>query len=230
MSSELPFDDLRFTAALRAERTVWAIASRAFSRILNCVANAQEVRAMRLFSKRALATIMLILPLAGAFAEQNMIEDFEFQPEKRWQFIGDSVMGGVSTGQVEFARENGKSYARMTGRVSTANNGGFVQFRMDLPAPLPKDAAGVRLIARGNEQRYFVHLRTSGTVLPWQYYQAGFEVSGVWAEIRLPFTGFNASGRLLRVSPRPESVKSVGIVAFGRDHDAEIEVREVSYY
>ena len=75
-----------------------------------------------------------------------------------------------------------------------------------------------------------MHLRTSGTVLPWQYYQAGFEVTQEWSEVRLPFTDFKASGRLLRTVPRPESLKSVGIVAFGREHEAEIDVREVSYY
>jgi hypothetical protein len=28
-------------------------------------------------------------------------------------------------------------------------------------------------MVRGNNQRYFVHLPTGGTPLPWQYYQAG---------------------------------------------------------
>ena len=106
-----------------------------------------------------------------------MIDDFETQPEKRWRFIADTVMGGVSTGQVEFVRESEDTYAHMTGSVNTENNGGFIQFRMDLSTPPPKGTVGLRLVARGNDQRYFVHLRTSGTVLPWQYYQSGFEVA-----------------------------------------------------
>jgi hypothetical protein len=88
----------------------------------------------------------------------------------------------------------------------------------------------LRLVVRGNEQRYFVHLRTSGTILPWQYYQAGFNVTQEWSEVRLPFTDFEASGRLLRAVPRPGSLKSIGIVAFGRDHKAEVDVRKVSFY
>ena len=178
-------------------------------------------------------TVMAILVLwtaSAAIAEDILIDDFKSQPETRWRFIADTVMGGVSTGKLEFLREDGDAHARMTGNVSTENNGGFIQFRMVLPSTLPKGTVGLRLVVRGNNQRYYVHLRTSGTFLPWQYYQAGFEVAREWSEVRLPFRDFKASGSLLRTIPRPESVKSVGIVAFGRDHGAEIQVREVSYY
>lgn len=178
-------------------------------------------------------TIMAVLVLwnpSAAIAEDIMIDDFESQPETRWRFIADTVMGGVSSGKVSFLQDDGDTHARMTGSVSTQNNGGFIQFRMKLPSPLPKSAVGLRLVVRGNDQRYFMHLRTSGTLLPWQYYQAGFEVNREWSEVRLPFIAFKASGSLLRSVPRPESLKSLGIVAFGRDHEAEIDVREVSYY
>jgi hypothetical protein len=66
--------------------------------------------------------------------------------------------------------------------------------------------------------------------LPWQYYQAGFDVSEDWVEVLLPFTAFKASGAFLRTLPRPESLESVGIVAFGRDHEAKVDVREVGYF
>lgn len=178
-------------------------------------------------------TVMAILGLwtpTFVFAEDILIEDFANEPETRWQFIADTVMGGVSTGQVEFIWEDGATHARMTGSVSTKNNGGFIQFRMKLPTSLPKGAVGLRLVVRGNDQRYFMHLRTSGTVLPWQYYQAGFNVTQEWAEVRLPFEDFKPSGLLLRSVPKPESVKSIGVVAFGREHEAEIDVIEVGYY
>ena len=182
-----------------------------------------------LFALTVLFVLVLWTP-SEAIAEDIMIDDFKSQPETRWLFIADTVMGGASTGKVSFLEENGETHARMTGSVSTRNNGGFIQFRMKIPLPLPKSAAGLRLVVRGNDQRYFMHLRTSGTLLPWQYYQAGFEVSREWSEVRFPFEAFKASGSLLRTVPRPESLKSVGIVAFGRDHEAEIDVREVSYY
>jgi hypothetical protein len=102
--------------------------------------------------------------------------------------------------------------------------------RMDLDAPPPEGAAGVRLAVRGNGERYFVHLRTRGTILPWQYYQAGFGTTGTWTEVRLPFADFRASGALLAAEPRPASLTSLGVVAYGRDHHADIEVREVGFY
>ena len=151
-------------------------------------------------------------------------------PEKRWRFFADTVMGGVSSGRVVFAQEGGQTFARMSGRVSTANNGGFIQMQLDLTEPLPTGTTGVRLIVRGNDQRYFVHLRTSGTLLPWQYYQAGFDVTQAWTEVRLPFDAFAASGALLRAVPKADKLISVGVVAYGRDHDAEIDVREVGFY
>ena len=164
------------------------------------------------------------------WAENNLIEDFKSQPDKRWQFVADTVMGGVSTGKIEFIHADGEAYARMTGSVSTENNGGFIQFRMKMSKSLPEEARGLRLIVRGNTPRYFVHLRTGGTFLPWQYYQLGFDVSKGWAEVLLPFKDFKASGAFLKNTPSPEDLQSVGIVAFGRDHEAEVDVREVSYF
>lgn len=151
-------------------------------------------------------------------------------PETGWRFFTDAVMGGVSTGQMVLAQEAGQTHARMTGRVSTANRGGFIQMQLDLNPQPPEGTAGVRLVARGNDQRYFVHLRTTETLLPWQYYQAGFDVTRRWTDLRLPFASFRASGGLLRATPRPESLTSLGVAAYGRDHDAEIELREVGFY
>ncbi len=47
---------------------------------------------------------------------------------------------------------------------------------------------------------------------------------------QLPLDTFAASGAFLRALPRAGSVTSIGILAFGRGHDAEIEVREVGFY
>ncbi|MFN3844678.1 MAG: CIA30 family protein [Paracoccaceae bacterium] len=165
-----------------------------------------------------------------ALPDLYAIEDFAMQPETRWRFFTDQVMGGVSTGGVAFLDQDGQPFARMTGRVSTANRGGFIQMRLDLTSPPPDNTTGIRLVVRGNSQQYFVHLRTGGTMLPWQYYQAGFDVAETWTEVRLPFDAFKASGALLRGVPRPGSLKSVAVVAYGRDHDARIDVQAVGFY
>lgn len=191
---------------------------------------------MRRLIPLALAALLVIgAPPPCAFAEtplsrEAVIAEFRMTPDAHWRFFADQVMGGVSTGGVTFALEGGTPFARMTGRVSTTNRGGFIQMRMELSGPAPAGASGVRLVVRGNDQCYFVHLRTDGTVLPWQYYQAGFAVTAAWAEVRLPFEAFAPSGAPMRRQPGPASLTSVAIVAYGRDHDARIDVQAVGFY
>ncbi len=177
-----------------------------------------------------LATLLLIGWSVSAQSEDRMFEDFENDPATRWEFIADTVMGGVSTGTVSFRTEGQTSFARMIGSVSTENRGGFIQFRRLLETPPPDGTTGVRIVVRGNNQKYFLHLRTKGMILPWQYYQSEFNTTGDWTEIRLPLSSFKASGRLLRSTPVAQSLASVGVVAYGRDHDAEIDVREIDFY
>ena len=177
------------------------------------------------------ATSMLFLfSIIASMGQSMLVDDFQSGPEKRWRFFADTVMGGVSSGNVEFATKDGVSFARLTGDVSTANNGGFIQIRHELETAPSKDFQGVRLVVRGNTQRYFVHLRTSWTVLPWQYYQAQYDVSSDWQEVRIPLSSFQRSGKLLKKVPTATSIKSVAIVAFGRDHAADVQVREIGFY
>ena len=64
-----------------------------------------------------------------------MFENFINNPQEKWEFISDQVMGGVSDGKVEYFKEDDKSYARMTGIVSLENNGGFIQIRKKIDFP-----------------------------------------------------------------------------------------------
>ncbi len=176
------------------------------------------------------AVIVSALNMTGAMADPVTLDDFGNGAAGRWRFFADTVMGGVSTGKVEFLSEKGVSFARMSGAVSTANNGGFIQFRTDLAGRVPEGATGVWLVARGNGERYFVHLRTAAMLLPWQYYQAGFSTGPGWREVRLPFSSFKPSGRGLEASPEPRSLRSMGIVAYGRDHEARVDVRQAGFY
>ncbi|WP_170361958.1 CIA30 family protein [Ruegeria arenilitoris] len=173
---------------------------------------------------------LFIIGSTMAQADGNLAEDFSESPETRWDYIADTVMGGVSSGQVQFHSEGDVAFARLTGTVSTENNGGFIQFRRKLPVRPDEGVSGVRLVVRGNGEQYFVHLRTRGTVLPWQYYQAVFETSDEWTEVSLPLSNFKASGAMLRSIPVADEITSVGIVAYGRDHDARVDVSEIGFY
>lgn len=164
--------------------------------------------------------------LASPALSDMLIEDFAQPSDFEWRFFTDQVMGGISTGEARIVHED-RPALRLTGSVSTANRGGFIQARRELDDGLPADATALRITVRGNGKRYFLHLRTTGTILPWQYYQAGFEAGEEWAEIRVPLSAFAPSGRLLRRDLRPEAVRSVALVAYGRDHAARVELARV---
>ena len=169
--------------------------------------------------------------LAGpALAENLSVDNFDADPNSRWTYVSDQVMGGVSEGRVEYVDQGDDSFARLTGLVSTENNGGFIQVRRTVAKRSVDSALGVYVKARGNSQEYYIHLRTSGTVLPWQYYQAGFEVTKDWQTIRLPLSDFERSSAWLGKIINPKSIRSVGVLAYGRDHQAEIEIAEVGFY
>ncbi|TDQ62185.1 CIA30 family protein [Phaeovulum veldkampii] len=163
-----------------------------------------------------------------------MIDDFSGQPETRWRFFTDGVMGGVSIGGVSFGRDAQGAFAHMTGRVSTRNNGGFIQIQTAISQQPPARAQGLRLVVRGDGQRYFVHLKTSATAMPWDHYRAGFDTgpdcSPDWTEVRLPFAAFVRSRRGPQLDPRAERLLTLGLVAYGRDHDADIALRSVGYF
>lgn len=159
-----------------------------------------------------------------------MIETFADNPAGRWRFFTDQVMGGVSSGALHFDRDDNRNWARMTGTVSTANNGGFIQMQRLLEAPLPPGLTGVRLIARGNDQRYFIHLRRAGVSAPTAFYRAGFDVTSEWRETRLPFAQFTASNGVIPALLEGSNLASVGIVAYGRNHHADISVSEIGFY
>lgn len=163
-------------------------------------------------------------------AEPLMMDHFKSQPEARWTYVSDQVMGGVSQGQLVFKTEQGESIAHMTGLVSTENNGGFIQFRRSINKGTTATASGVTLKVRGNSQQYYIHLRSSGTILPWQYYQASFQASEQWQTITIPLNDFVASSKWLKNNIKPDSIRSIGVVAFGRDHSAEIQVAAIGFY
>ena len=150
-----------------------------------------------------------------------------------WRFVSDRVMGGVSNGRMDMRSEDGIYYAQMTGDVSTANNGGFIQFRAGLSfAGQPDRGAsikGVRLMTRGNNQPYYLHFRTRDSRAPWDYYAASFIASDEWQMIELPFTEFSA--RRTNTTPLdPTRIISMGVVAYGRDHQADISVATVEFF
>ena len=98
--------------------------------------------------------------------------------------------------------------------------------RRRLDAPIPQGANGLALRLRGNGARYYVHLRPRGTLRPWHYFAAGFDTSGVWQDIQLPWPSFTAQGGL-RATFDPARITSLGVVAFGADYEARLDVARI---
>ena len=166
----------------------------------------------------------------SAVAETAVLEDFSGQPQARWEYLADVVMGGVSDGGAEFISDDGATFVRLTGSVSTQNNGGFVQVRRMLPQGLPEYTKGLELEVRGNGDVYYVFLRTRELTRPWHFYKASFKSTEGWSRLRIPLTSFEGSRDFLAAPPDPQSVVSIGLVAYGRDHAADLSVATIEVF
>ena len=78
--------------------------------------------------------LVLLLICQSNVSSKEMILDQLKNPKitnqsQEWNFITDQVMGGLSTGQFIVENIENRICYRMTGNVSTKNNGGFIQIR-----------------------------------------------------------------------------------------------------
>ena len=150
---------------------------------------------------------------------------------QQWNFITDQVMGGISTGKVKVENINGIKCYRMTGNVSTKNNGGFIQIRAKLyPEIDTKDYEGIYIKVYGNDKNYNLHLRTGLTLAPWQYYSYTFFSKKNWDEIRAPFNEFKKSNFYQPKSILGQNLKSVGLVAAFDNFKSDICLGEIGFY
>jgi hypothetical protein len=139
-------------------------------------------------------------------------------------------MGGVSNGSAEFKGNGSDKFIRLVGEVSTANNGGFIQVRSAIPREIAKGKTGIKIKVKGNGEQYYLHIRNSSTRLSWHYYHQGFETTTTWREISLPFQFFKRSSSVLRNLVQQNTIKTFAIVAYDKDHTADISVMSLEFY
>jgi hypothetical protein len=191
--------------------------------------------------KRLMGLVLVMMVSKAASGDDGagaglLIDDFKrsdsvSQLGTRWRVVTDRVMGGVSDASLALRQVDGRSALCLTGDVSLANNGGFVQVTLDLAPSGLMDAShfdGLRLIVRGNGQRYNLHLKTTATTMPWQSYRAELEAGPSWREVRLPFADFQPH----RIVPALDvsRLRRLGIVAIGQAMQADICVAEIGFY
>ncbi len=168
----------------------------------------------------------LWLSASATWANPMILEDFTDGDAAGWSYVSDRVMGGVSVGGAAFMQEGDTTFARLAGEVSTANNGGLIQIRRQLTVPLPDTSSGLSLTARGNGERYYIHLRPANSRRPWQYYATSFEAAPDWETVSLNWSDFKPQGGLPATFD-PSQIVSLGIVAYGADYTAELDVKLV---
>ena len=157
--------------------------------------------------------------------------DYCEETTTKWCFVTDKVMGGVSEGTFEKRESDDVPHYNMQGNVSTENNGGFIQFRTQLENhPKDKIYNGIRIKVRGNNEEYALHLRTKYLFLPWQYYQANFIATNQWSIINIPFDSFKKSNFYQPTTVTSIDVKTIGVVAIGRDFKANIDLAFMELY
>ena len=167
-----------------------------------------------------------------SLGEPMIIDNLTSESNQRWVFFTDRVMGGISSGSLKLIEEEGDKFYKMTGDVSTKNNGGFIQFRADLRGMNLKenDFEGLRLLVRGNGENYNIHIRTGRTFMPWQYYSVEFKTSKDWNEIIIPFSNFKRSNFYQPKNFNSKDIATLGIVAYGKDYKADIDLAKIEFY
>jgi len=173
-------------------------------------------------------------PVSPATDDTLLISDFSPQepvlyPGASWRGFTDRVMGGVSNAEFDSAEIDGRRCARMTGRVTRDNGGGFVQMALYFnPTADLSDWAGVELLVHGNDEDYNMHIRTADCGWHDQSYRATFRATPRWQTIRLPWAMFEANGL---TAPRDTTgIQRFGLLGWMRDFQADLAVGRVSLY
>jgi hypothetical protein len=175
----------------------------------------------------------------------DMTESFPFTSSgTQWYGITDRVMGGLSNGSLKRETVEGRLANILTGRVSLANNGGFIQMATDLSIFPAKsltvnasafDGIEIDVLYDGDnpQQNFNVHLRNPACLRQFSSYRATFQVTDKksWVTIRLPFTSFLGYGPGASEVPLDTAaLRRIGIVAIGEEMNVYLAVGGLRFY
>ena len=166
----------------------------------------------------------------------NMLS-FEILPDKdididSWRFVKDQVMGGKSDGSMILKESTNQNfdYISAKGNVST-DGGGFLMFRKEIDADNLNDFSKIKFKARGNNEKYFIHIKTKGSIFPWVRYLSEFDVTEEWQDFEIEFDEFirysNKNPKKRNLNPK--KIKLIGVEASGRDFEMDIDIASMSF-
>ena len=107
---------------------------------------------------------------------------------------------------------------------------GFIQVRTRVDPNQAVGKSGIKIKVKGNGDIYYLHVRNASARLPWQYYTASFKTSEKWKDISISFDEFEKSATLMPRKLKPDSIKTIGLVAYGKDHDADVSIANLEFY
>lgn len=177
-------------------------------------------------------------PAEGAPMTPLLLDDFRTGISSlgtRWEGFSDRVMGGISDLRLGIEGDAEGPYMALTGEVRLENRGGFIQARLLLKEGRSShyDGSkhqGIRLIARGAGDGYYIFLRTTSMVFPWAFYRAPVPVTEEWSEIRIPWSAF-VKGDFGAAFPLDvRKLRSLAVTAYKKAFRARLHVREIGFY
>ena len=164
--------------------------------------------------------------------ELSLSADHLMELSPDWEYVADSVMGGVSAGALRSETVHGRHAQHLTGHVSLENNGGFVQMAFDLhPDGTAFDASGwtgLELDVVGNGEVYDLRLRTDELRRPWQSFRSEFTAYPDWKTCRFAFADFEPHRTDLQFDPA--QLRRVGLLGIGRPFDVDLAVSAIRLY
>lgn len=150
-------------------------------------------------------------------------------PAGQWYVATDQVMGGVSEGGAVVEPVDGRPALRLTGAVSSANNGGFLLLGCRFGREVDASAfRGLEVDVRGIGGGYVLSVRTADLSRPWQSYRAPLDAEdGHWRRLRVPFADFTPNKTDAPLSPA--RITRLAIVATAKDAPADVAVSRLAF-
>lgn len=129
---------------------------------------------------------------------QNLVYDFDNQSDlSNWIIVNDDVMGGISSSEMSIDN-NGNGV--FEGHISTANNGGFSSFRLNLEKIDVKKGAYFQIKLKGDNKEYQFRIKTNR--MDYYSYVIPFKTSNEWETITIQLKDMYPSfrGRKLKMN------------------------------
>ncbi len=167
--------------------------------------------------------------LLTSITAQSMVIDNLDNVKKNWVPISDRVMGGISIINFEVIDSENGNFYRISGDVSTKNNGGFIQIQTLLPE-VEQKYSGIKFMVRGNNNEFYSWIRTKSCRLPWDRYSSTFNANEEWQQIKIPFEDFKKSNFYLPKKIKNSAIRSMAFAAYGKDFSPVLDIKDIQLY